>query len=148
MAMLPGCERLDFWVNQRRVGSSLWEFDGRTGPSTTRKGVLVTLTPTSSSSAQRELWAAGAEPLSIDRASQQVQRMVRQGMPFDRVEDAIDAAPFAPLHKSSLWLLAWSLREPAVQRRDALQMAGAFAPHDHPGHRAWVRPGLRPRPQA
>ena len=32
-----------------------------------------------------------------------------------------------PGHKAALWLLAWSLREPANQRRDARLMTEAFA---------------------
>jgi hypothetical protein len=39
----------------------------------------------------------------------------------------IDAAQFSQLHKAALWLLAWSLRDPAIQRRDARLMAEAFA---------------------
>jgi hypothetical protein len=43
------------------------------------------------------------------------------------VEDAIDAALLSSHHKAALWLLAWSLRDPALQRRDARLMAAAFA---------------------
>jgi hypothetical protein len=43
------------------------------------------------------------------------------------VEDAIDAARLSQRHKAALWLLAWSLRDPATQRRDARHMAKAFA---------------------
>ena len=53
--------------------------------------------------------------------------MIHQGTSFARVEDAIDAAEFSQLHKAALWLLAWSLRDPAIQRRDARLMAEAFA---------------------
>jgi hypothetical protein len=66
-------------------------------------------------------------PLSFDRANQEVEGMLHQGTAFARVEDAIDAAQFSPHHKAALWLLAWSLREPAIQRRDARLMADAFA---------------------
>jgi hypothetical protein len=44
------------------------------------------------------------------------------------VEDAIDAARFSQHHKAALWLLAWSLRDPAIQRHDARLMVEAFAP--------------------
>jgi hypothetical protein len=66
-------------------------------------------------------------PLSFDRAKEQVEGMIEQGTAFARVEDAIDAARFSSLHKASLWLLAWSLRDPVLQRRDARLMAAAFA---------------------
>ncbi|MEA2158537.1 MAG: hypothetical protein QOD66_917 [Solirubrobacteraceae bacterium] len=66
-------------------------------------------------------------PLSFHQASEQVEDLIRRGTTFARVEDKIDATGFAPSHKTALWLLAWSLRDPAVQRRDARLMAGAFA---------------------
>jgi hypothetical protein len=65
-------------------------------------------------------------PLSFDRARDEVESMIQQGASFACVEDAIDAAEFSQLHKAALWLLAWSLRDPAIQRRDALLMAEAF----------------------
>jgi hypothetical protein len=58
-------------------------------------------------------------PLSFDRGSTQVERMMEQGMPFACVEDVIDGAPLSLDHKAALWLLAWSLRDPALQREDA-----------------------------
>ncbi len=61
--------------------------------------------------------------------------MIKEGIPFELVEDAIDAAPFAPHHKSALWLLGWSLRDPVIQRRDDLLMMGAFAADEYRGHR-------------
>jgi hypothetical protein len=69
----------------------------------------------------------GTAPLSFDRANEEVEGMIRQGTSFARVEDAIDAAQFSQLHKAALWLLAWSLRDPTIQRRDARLMAEAFA---------------------
>lgn len=66
-------------------------------------------------------------PLSFDRANEQVEGMIRTGTSFARVEDAIDAAHLSRLHKAALWLLAWSLRDPATQLRDARSMAEAFA---------------------
>jgi hypothetical protein len=53
--------------------------------------------------------------------------MIDQGTSLARVEDAIDAAQFSQFHKAALWLLAWLLRDPAIQRRDARLMAEAFA---------------------
>ena len=58
-------------------------------------------------------------PLSFDRGSEQVEDMMEQGMPFACVEDLIDGARLSWDHKAALWLLAWSLRDPVIQRRDA-----------------------------
>jgi hypothetical protein len=58
-------------------------------------------------------------PLSFDRSSEQVEHMMEQGMPFACVEDLIDRAGLPWDHKAALWLLAWSLRDPAIQRREA-----------------------------
>ncbi len=66
-------------------------------------------------------------PLSVDRATEQVEGMIHQGEAFARVEDAIDDARLSQHHRAALWLLAWSLRDPAVQCRDARLMAQAFA---------------------
>ena len=68
-----------------------------------------------------------AAPLSLEQATEQVEGMIHRGEAFARVEDAIDAARFSQHHKAALWLLAWSLRDPALQRRDARLMAAAFA---------------------
>jgi hypothetical protein len=87
----------------------------------------VTLRLTSSSTAFPAKAVKSVEPLVFDRAPQQVERMIDQGRPFERVEDAIEDAPFADRYKASLWLLAWSLRDPAIQRQDALLFAGAFS---------------------
>ena len=66
-------------------------------------------------------------PLSLDRAAEQVEGMMQHPTAFARVEDAIDAARLSSHHKAALWLLAWSLRDPALQRREARLMAAAFA---------------------
>jgi hypothetical protein len=66
-------------------------------------------------------------PLAFDRATEQVEGMMEQHTAFERVEDAIDAARLSSHHKAALWLLAWSLRDPALQRREARLMATAFA---------------------
>jgi hypothetical protein len=70
----------------------------------------------------------GTASLSFDHASEQVEGMVQQGTAFARVEDVIDAARFSDNHKAALWLLAWSLREPSLQRHEARLMAGSFGP--------------------
>jgi hypothetical protein len=66
-------------------------------------------------------------PLSFDRANEQVEGMIREGTPFARVEDAIEATQFSQPHKAALWLLAWSLRDPTAQRNDARLMAEVFS---------------------
>jgi hypothetical protein len=70
----------------------------------------------------------GTASLSFDHASEQVEGMVLEGAAFGRVEDVIDAAQLSGRHKAALWLLAWSLREPLLQRREARLLAGAFGP--------------------
>ena len=69
----------------------------------------------------------GTAPLTFDRANEEVEGMIHYGTAFARVEDAIDAAGFSQRHKAALWLLAWSLRDPALQRRDARVMAEDFS---------------------
>lgn len=64
-------------------------------------------------------------PLSSDRGGEQVEDMMGQGMPFTYVEDAIEAARLPSCHKAALWLLAWSLRDPAIQLQDARRTVGA-----------------------
>ncbi len=81
-------------------------------------------------------------PLAVDRATEQVEGMIHRGDAFARVEDAIDAARLSQHHKAALWLLAWSLRDPAVQRRDARLMAKAFAADARCGQRLRLSPDL------
>lgn len=71
----------------------------------------------------------GKASLSLDKASEQIEGMVQQGTAFARMEEVIDAASLSDPHKAALWLLAWSLREPSLQHREARLMAGAFATH-------------------
>lgn len=73
----------------------------------------------------------GIAPLSFAQAHKQVEGMMQEGAAFARVEDAIDTAQLSQRHKGALWLLAWSLRDPVVQRRDARLMLGAL-PADAP----------------
>jgi hypothetical protein len=69
----------------------------------------------------------GTASLSFDRASEQVEGMMQQHAAFAHVEDAIDAARLSKHHKAALWLLAWSLRDPTIQRHEARLMAASFA---------------------
>jgi hypothetical protein len=77
----------------------------------------------------------GTPSLSLDRANEQVESMILEGTAFGRVEEVISHASLSQHHKAALWLLAWSLRDPAAQRRDARQMAGVFAADRHVGQR-------------
>ena len=65
-------------------------------------------------------------PLSFDQSQQQVEGMMERGTAFAHVEDAIDTAPLAELHKAALWLLAWSLRDHVQQRRGCAAYGGCF----------------------
>ncbi len=44
---------------------------------------------------------------------------IHAGQPFGEVEDAIERADVSSDHKAALWLLAFSLRDAADQRREA-----------------------------
>ena len=63
-------------------------------------------------------------PISLSRGSEQVETMMEQGMPFSCVEELIDGARLSRSQKAALWLLAWSLRDPELQRRDARVTVG------------------------
>jgi len=66
-------------------------------------------------------------PLSFDQCEAQVEAMMKRGIAFSHVEDAIDTAPLSELHRAALWLLAWSLRDRMQQRHDARCMLAAAA---------------------
>jgi hypothetical protein len=66
-------------------------------------------------------------PLSFDQSQAQVEAMMKRGIVFSQVEDAIDAAELSTEHKAALWLLAWSLRSRAHQRQDARFLVAAVA---------------------
>jgi len=66
-------------------------------------------------------------PLSFDQCEAQVEAMMKRGIAFSHVEDAIDIAPLSESHKAALWLLAWSLRDRVQQRHDARCMLAAAA---------------------
>ncbi len=57
--------------------------------------------------------------------------MMQQGVSFSAVEDAIDAARLSRRHKAALWLLAWSLRDHAQQRRDARLLLAEVSADGH-----------------
>jgi hypothetical protein len=59
-------------------------------------------------------------PLSLGDYQDQVEGMIQAGELFGIVEDTINSAALVEDQKAALWLLAWSSREPWVQRQDAL----------------------------
>jgi len=58
--------------------------------------------------------------VSLDDYQEQVEGMIQAGDVFGVVEDVIDTAAIEDDQKAALWLLAWSSRDPWVQRHDAL----------------------------
>ena len=59
-------------------------------------------------------------PISLGDYQDQIEGMIRAGEMFGVVEDTINAAALVEDQKAALWLLAWSSRDPWVQRQDAL----------------------------
>jgi hypothetical protein len=58
---------------------------------------------------------------ALQRYRDEVAELIARGEPFGNVEDAIDGvATLTKDQKAALWLLAFSLRDPLEQRRDAL----------------------------
>ena len=64
-------------------------------------------------------------PLTPDQSQEQVEAMMKRGIAFSHVEDAIDATQLSTDHKAALWLLAWSLRSRTQQRQDARFLVAA-----------------------
>jgi hypothetical protein len=63
-----------------------------------------------------------------------VKGMMDASEPFGEVETFInEAAALDQDEKAALWLLAWSLRETWIQRREALAMLNALAWSQAPG---------------
>ena len=58
-------------------------------------------------------------PLPLEAMRLEVERRMRRGERFARVEDLIDATDLSSDEKSALWLLAWSYVHPNAQRREA-----------------------------
>jgi hypothetical protein len=59
----------------------------------------------------------------------EVEELMATCRPFDEVEEAIDDAELPTDHKAALWLLAWSLREPWLQLREARNALAMVANH-------------------
>lgn len=57
---------------------------------------------------------------TVARHREYITGLVEAGRPFGDIEDAIDAvAELSEDQKAALWLLAFSMREPDDQQRDA-----------------------------
>jgi hypothetical protein len=63
---------------------------------------------------------SSTHPVSLGDYQDQVEGMIQAGDLFGIVEDTINAAIIGEDQKAALWLLAWSSRDPWVQRHDAL----------------------------
>ncbi len=59
-------------------------------------------------------------PHYLGEYQDQIEGMIQAGALFKDVEDIINASDLVEDQKAALWLLAWSAREPWVQRQDAL----------------------------
>jgi hypothetical protein len=56
---------------------------------------------------------------ALVRYQNEVTDLMEAGEPFGLVESAIDLADVTEEEKAALWLLAFSMRDPGEQRRDA-----------------------------
>ncbi len=68
-----------------------------------------------------------APQTSIGLYSFQVEAMMNAGVPFEDLEHAIHATDLTDDEKAALWLLAWSLETPPVQRKRAHETLGLIA---------------------
>jgi hypothetical protein len=73
----------------------------------------------------------GAARPRFDPGQEQVEAMMAQGLSFFAIEEAIDAAQLSDRHRAALWLLAWSLRDQAHQRRDARLLLAEVSGEGH-----------------
>jgi hypothetical protein len=60
---------------------------------------------------------------------EEVEELMDHGTPFEHVEDVINATELSEDEKAGLWLLAWSLRDPLLQRQDARFTLAMIANH-------------------
>jgi hypothetical protein len=71
-------------------------------------------------------------PLPLEAMRLEVERRMRRGERFARVEDLIDATDLSSDEKSALWLLAWSYVHPNAQRREATAHLARLAAASRP----------------
>jgi hypothetical protein len=55
-----------------------------------------------------------------------IEELIKTGEPFGDIEDAIDQADLTMDEKASLWLFAFSLRDPSEQELDARARLASF----------------------
>jgi hypothetical protein len=72
---------------------------------------------------------SSTHPVSLGDFQEQVEGMMQAGELFGVVEDTINTAVLAEDQKAALWLLAWSSRDPWVQRQDALAALALVSDH-------------------
>ena len=58
----------------------------------------------------------------IERYTREVETLTANGESFGGIEDGIEATELPTYEKAALWLFAWSLRDPVIQRQDARLM--------------------------
>jgi len=72
---------------------------------------------------------SGAARLVWKLCQEEVEGLMAANVPFAQVEDAINDTNLRDDAKSALWLLAWSLREPSIQKQDARVTLALIATH-------------------
>jgi hypothetical protein len=77
-----------------------------------------------------------APQASLGLYSSQVERMMDDGVPFEDVEQAIHTTVLTDDEKAALWLLAWSLEIPTVQRERADETLALIGGESHMALRA------------
>lgn len=79
---------------------------------------------------RRRQLSRGATRIAWKLYQDEVEGLMAADMPFAHVEDAINDTDLADDAKSALWLLAWSLRAPAIQQEDARLTLAMIATHE------------------
>jgi hypothetical protein len=89
----------------------------------------MAITHSSDDIARRRFESGGHGHHALRLCQHEVEELMATSAPFDQVEDAIDDAELPTDHKAALWLLAWSLREPWLQLREARRTLAMVATH-------------------
>jgi hypothetical protein len=89
----------------------------------------MAITHSSDGIARRHLESTAHGPHALKLYQHEVEQLMATSAPFDEIEDAIDDAELPNDHKAALWLLAWSLREPRLQIREARYTLAMVANH-------------------
>ena len=89
----------------------------------------MAITDSNDGTCRRRLGPAADTPDALRLIQHEVEELMATSVPFDEVEDAIDGAQLPTDHKAALWLLAWSLREPWLQLREARDALAMVASH-------------------